>query len=156
MWGDKVCVPQQRSLINELMSIYHDCPQAGHWGMMKTLELLQRKFKWTGMRADVDEYVRTCPTCQGLAARRHKPYGSLEPLPQPSRPWTEISMDWITGLPPSIKYGREYNSILTIVDRYTKIAIFLCHRHHGRGRDGRITLQRAGMPFWTPLRYCER
>ena len=126
MWGDKVCVPQQRSLINELMSIYHDCPQAGHWGMMKTLELLQRKFKWTGMRADVDEYVRTCPTCQGLAARRHKPYGSLEPLPQPSRPWTEISMDWITGLPPSIKYGREYNSILTIVDRYTKMAIFLC------------------------------
>ncbi|KAK9326465.1 hypothetical protein V1520DRAFT_351294, partial [Lipomyces starkeyi] len=41
MWGDRIYIPQQRSLINELMSIYHDCPQAGHWGMTKTLELLQ-------------------------------------------------------------------------------------------------------------------
>ena len=34
-------------------------------------------------------------------------------------------MDWITGLPPSYKGDREYNSILTIVDRYTKMAVFL-------------------------------
>jgi RNase H-like domain found in reverse transcriptase/Reverse transcriptase (RNA-dependent DNA polymerase)/Integrase zinc binding domain/Chromo (CHRromatin Organisation MOdifier) domain/Integrase core domain len=125
LWKERIFVPQQRSLISELLNIYHDNPQAGHWGVEKTLELLQRKFKWSGMRADVEEYVKTCPVCQGISARRHAPYGNLVPLPHPSRPWAEISMDWITGLPPSFKGDCEYNSILTIVDRYTKMAIFL-------------------------------
>lgn len=80
LWKERLYVPQQRSLIYELLSIYHDCPQTGHWGVEKTLELIQRKFKWTGMRNDVEEYVKTC---QGLTARRHKPYGSLVSLPQP-------------------------------------------------------------------------
>jgi transposase InsO family protein len=46
-------------------------------------------------------------------------------LPQPSRPWKEISMDFITQLPISKVGTEEYNAILTIVDRYTKMAIFL-------------------------------
>lgn len=125
MYKDRVYVPQQRSLIFELMSMYHDRPEAGHWGMKKTLELLKRKFKWNDMKADVDEYVRTSSICQGLSAHRHKPYRSLQLLPQPTRPWAEIAIDWITGLPPSERSGKEYNSILTIVDRYIKMALFI-------------------------------
>src|SRR5438045_3971643 len=37
----------------------------------------------------------------------------------------EISLDWITGLPPSMKNGQEYNSILMIVCRVTKYALFI-------------------------------
>jgi hypothetical protein len=125
LYKERLYVPQQRSLICELMQLYHDDPLAGHWGVTKTFELLQRKFKWQNMRQDVELYVKTCPTCQGLSAPRHKPYGELSPLPQPAKPWKEISLDWITQLPPSRYKGREYNSILTIVDRYTKMAIFL-------------------------------
>lgn len=77
------------------------------------------------MRQDVEEYVQTCLVCQGNAAPRHKPYGQLNPLPQPSRPWKEISMDFITQLPVSQAGTNEYNAILTVVDRYTKMAIFL-------------------------------
>src|SRR5580658_1509656 len=36
-----------------------------------------------------------------------------------------ISLDWITQLLPSRHRDREYDSILTIVDRYTKMAIFV-------------------------------
>ena len=41
----------------------HDSPMAGHFGMDKTLELLQRRWYWKGMQRDVREYVRTCATC---------------------------------------------------------------------------------------------
>ena len=41
------------------------------------------------------------------------------------RLWPEISVSFITGLPPSIKDEMECNAILTIVDRYSKMAIFL-------------------------------
>jgi transposase InsO family protein len=123
--GKRLVVPNQRSLVHELLRLHHDAETAGHWGVQKTLELLQRKFKWEGMRQDVEEYVLTCPVCQRNAAPRHKPYGKLQPLPQPSRPWKEISMDLITQLPISLRRTEEYDAILTIVDRYTKMAVFL-------------------------------
>ena len=34
-------------------------------------------------------------------------------------------MDFITDLPPSKRYGCVYDAILVIVDRYTKINIFV-------------------------------
>lgn len=125
MKDKRLWVPQQRSLIMELIQTYHDSPVAGHWGITKTLELLQRHFRWFKMKEDVKEYVMTCPVCQGLTVPNHKPYGVLQPLPIPDRPFREISMDWITGLPHSRRDTVEYNSILTIVDRLTKIAIFV-------------------------------
>jgi hypothetical protein len=53
----------------------------------------------------------------------------LESLPIPTDTWNllfkEISLDWITGLPPSIKNSQEYNIILTIVCRVIKYALFI-------------------------------
>ena len=125
LYKGRMVVPNQRSLVHELVRLHHDEQSAGHWGVQKTLELLQRKFKWEGMQQDVEEYVQTCPVCQGNAAPKHKPYGQLSPLLQPSRLWKEISMDFITQLSVSMVGVCEYNAILTIVDRYTKMAIFL-------------------------------
>jgi len=51
------------------------------------------------MSADIREYITTCPTCQNNAILTHKPYGQLNPLPIPSRPWEEVSLDFITHLP---------------------------------------------------------
>lgn len=47
--------------------------------------------------------------------------GLLQPLPVPSRPWTHISVDFVTGLPNSA--GNTV--ILTIVDRFSKMAYFV-------------------------------
>jgi hypothetical protein len=37
----------------------------------------------------------------------------------------ELTMDFIVDLPPSAYEGKAYNSILVIVDRYTKIARYI-------------------------------
>jgi hypothetical protein len=52
------------------------------------------------------------------------PYRLLKSLPQPSRPWEEISMDFVTGLPPSKNPndGEDYDLILVVVDRFSKMA----------------------------------
>ena len=73
----RVVVPLQKSLIQELLYIYHDDQFSGHWGIDKTKELLERKFYWPGLAIDVKEYVSTCQTCQNIAIPRHKPYGKL-------------------------------------------------------------------------------
>ncbi len=77
------------------------------------------------MATDVREYVLSCQTCQNIVIPRHKPYGKLEPLPVPEGPWKEVSLDFITQLPSSYIGTREYNAILVIVDRYTKIVKFI-------------------------------
>ena len=125
LYKRRLYVPNQRSLIGELLTLYHDDPHAGHWGVDKTLELLKRKFFWKNMRVDVEDYVRTCPVCQGNAIGTHKPYGRLTPLPWPSRPWKDISVDWITGLPRCDTKQGTFDAILTVVDRFSKMAIFI-------------------------------
>ena len=124
-----VLVPPQEAIQNQLLEVYHNCPSGGHWGRDKMLELIQCHFTWDGITDDVRAYIATCPICQGKAIHRHKPYGKLKPLPIPTDMWNlpfkEISLDWITGLPPSIKNGQKYNSILMIVCRVTKYALFI-------------------------------
>src|SRR2546421_8980630 len=123
--GGRVFVPRQRALIDELLRVYHDDQFSGHWGVEKTLELIQRKFYWIGITKDVREYIQICPVCQRKAISHHKPYGSLQPLPQPNEVWREIALDFITGLPESRKGLQAYNTILTVVDRKSKMARFI-------------------------------
>ena len=52
---------------------------------------------------------------------RHRVYGELIPLPPLERPWQSISIDFIISLPPLRYRNNVYDSILVVVDRYSKI-----------------------------------
>ena len=107
------------------MRTNHDDPQGGHFGRTRTLDAIRRKYFWHGMAASIREYVKTCDVCQRAAVHRHKEYGALESLPTPSRPFETITMDFITGLPPSKWRNQVHDAILVIVDTYTKWSIYI-------------------------------
>ncbi|EDN08461.1 hypothetical protein HCAG_04960 [Histoplasma mississippiense (nom. inval.)] len=109
-----VFVPRSRAVRQELLRIHHDDPHAGHFGLEKTEELLRH----------VKEYVETCDVCQRIKVPRHKQYGELAPLPVPKGPWQDLSMDFIVDLPKSTRV-KGYDSILVIVDRFTKMAKYI-------------------------------
>ena len=99
----------------------HNSVLAGHHGRSKTFELIARDFVWPGMRKMIYDYVDACAICQQSKSRRRKPYGLLTPLPIPSRPWKDISMDFITKLPKS----GVFDSVLVVVDRFSKMSHFI-------------------------------
>ena len=65
--------------------------------------------------------MKTCDTCAHAKAVHHRPCGLLQPRPIPNRPWASISTDFITDLP-NIE---GFNSVLVVVDRFTKMASFI-------------------------------
>ena len=118
-------VPEDQSVRAELMRRHHDDDLAGHFGVDKTKDLLRRKYYWIGINDDVSFHCSTCDVCQRINSRHHKPYGLLSSLPWSDKPWDELTMDFITGLPPSKVGTSVYDSILVIVDRCTKMAQYL-------------------------------
>jgi hypothetical protein len=77
------------------------------------------------------EYVKSSDTWARSKAPRHRPFGLLQPLSIPSRPWGSIAMDFITDLPTV----RAKNSILVVVDRLTKMALSPLFQVNHRRRD---------------------
>jgi hypothetical protein len=123
-----VYVPTEKAIRSEIIYMNHDDALAGHLGYSKTLELIKRKYFWQSLRKDIKDYVKTCAECQRGKSRRHRPYGELAPIPTPLKPWEEITMDFITDLPPSKKNNQVFDSILVVVDRFTKLARYIAVR----------------------------
>jgi transposase InsO family protein len=123
----KAYVPPDMAVRGEIMKICHDDPLSGHFGQRKTLTLVRRRYYWPTLDTDVREYVKGCDICQRVKAVRHRKAGEMLALPLPSKPFESISMDFITDLPPSIDKttGVEYDSILVVVDRYTKVSKYI-------------------------------
>ncbi|KAL6340737.1 hypothetical protein AAG906_022237 [Vitis piasezkii] len=83
----------------------------GHLGVRKTLDILHEHF----LAKD-----------ETRAKSRVLPHGLYTPLPVPSVPSVDISMDFVLGLPRS-RNGRD--SIFVVVDRFSKMAHFIsCHK----------------------------
>jgi len=101
----------------KLLSEAHDAPLSGHLGRDKTYDRLSRAFYWPRMHHMVNEYCRTCPSCQAIKADNRSKLGLLYPNPVPSHCFESISLDFITQLPPT-KAG--YTAILVFVDRLSK------------------------------------
>jgi hypothetical protein len=147
----RVYVPDDAAVRAEILTINHDDPIAGHFGVAKTLELVRRKYFWPGLKRDIQKWVKTCKVCQRATTKRHRPYGILVPLDRPDRPWSQISIDFITSLPPSRFEGHTYDSILVVVDRYTKMARYIpCQKTITAPQLAELFVNRIVKDFGTP------
>jgi len=77
------------------------------------------------MKRDVQQICEQCIVCR-KAKSRVQPHGLYTPLPVPTEPWVDISLDFVLDLPRS-KKGRD--SIFVLVDRFSKMMHFIaCHK----------------------------
>ena len=85
----------------EVLWSNHDNPLTGHFRYARMLELIWHKYYWPRLVKEIKVYTKSCTACQQAKPTHHKPYRELQSLQQPWGPYTNISMDFIVGLPPS-------------------------------------------------------
>ncbi|KAL0395508.1 UNVERIFIED_CONTAM: Transposon Tf2-12 polyprotein [Sesamum latifolium] len=120
--GERVCVPNVDGLREEILREAHNAPYAMHPGIVKMYQHLRPYYWWQTMKEDVAEFVAKCIICQQVKAEHQVPAGKLRPLSIPEWKWEKITMDFVIGLPRTL---RKHDAIWVIVDRLTKSTHFL-------------------------------
>jgi hypothetical protein len=103
----------------------HDHPTAAHPGRDETLQRAKQKgIYWKGMNRWITNYIKGCTTCQQnkILTHRFKTAPYRIPTTLDAKPFQQVAMDLITGLP--LQDGKD--AILMIIDhRCSCAAIFL-------------------------------
>ena len=115
-WHSRIWIPAFEPLRTRLIQSIHDSSLSGHPGRESTRELLAREYTWPGMTQDIRRFVRNCNTCGKSKIWREQKHGLLKPLPIPERIWSELSVDFITGLAPS----KDCTSIMVVTNQLSK------------------------------------
>jgi len=69
----------------------------------------------------VERYVDGYNACQRYKNQSKAPAGKLMPNTIPEKPWSYISVDFITKLP----LAQGYNAILVVCDQFSKMVHFI-------------------------------
>ncbi|GIM11924.1 hypothetical protein Vretimale_15333, partial [Volvox reticuliferus] len=78
-----IVVPNDPMIKREIIHRSHSDPLAGHPGRDRTIDLIRRTFWWPTLRADVEDYISQCDSCQRNKSTGGKPLGLAQPLPVP-------------------------------------------------------------------------
>jgi hypothetical protein len=126
---DRICIPQSKEIRDSILKKAHDSRYSIHPGCTKMYKDLKVWFWWEKMMEEIADYVARCDTCPRVKAEHQRPAGLLQPLEMPTWKWDDISMDFIVGLP---RTQRGHDAIWVIVDRLTKVALFITVREDYR------------------------
>jgi hypothetical protein len=121
-FNDRIVVPKNDEVYQQILDEARLSRYSVHPGSTKMYQDLKQHYWWTKMKIEIARYMARCDTCRRVKAIHMKTTGPLQSLPIPTWKWEDISMEFIMGLPRTVK---GFDSIWVIIDRLTKIAHFL-------------------------------
>ncbi|KAH3901663.1 uncharacterized protein SCDLUD_001433 [Saccharomycodes ludwigii] len=131
LYEKRICVPNNRR--RELLHAFHDSMlQGGHFGVAATTEKIADKFYFPKLHKYVERYIRHCLNCQLNKKTANTTQGMLKPLPVASGRWQDLSIDFITGLPPSRRHN---DMIMVVVDRFSKRSHWIAMKKTANSKD---------------------
>ena len=135
--GTLLCIPDvsvDGRSVRELV-IRHAHSLLAHLGAHRTLSLLRDHMWWKSMVSDVQTYCDSCMTCKRSKPSNQKPYGLLNPLTVPSKPWEAIGVDFVGPLPESRNWDGTFDEITTIINLLTGMVHLVPSRQDYKAPD---------------------
>lgn len=127
----RLVIPKNSPRIPMILREFHDSAVGGHSGFFRTNKKISGVIFWEGMKQKIQQYVQACDVCQRNKYQALSPGGLLQPLPIPTQVWSDISMDFIGGLPKTMGV----DTILVVGDRLSKYAHFFALHHPYTAKD---------------------
>ena len=104
-----------------IITLHYNSSITGHLGYQKTQELIECQYYWPRLSSSLHNYGTCCDQCACFKGSNMKPARSAILLEPSMMPWVDVSVDFITNLPLSARY----DSILTVVDHFSKEMVFI-------------------------------
>ncbi|PKI79014.1 hypothetical protein CRG98_000587 [Punica granatum] len=115
--GNQLCIPNCSLRLQIIKELHGE----EHVGRDRTLQLVQGSYFWLTIRKEVEKYVQRCQVCN-VSKGTTTNAALYMPLPVPSRPWEDVSMDFVLGL---LRTQRVNDYIYVVVDRFSKMVHFI-------------------------------
>ena len=97
----RLVVGRNLELQSQILCLFHTSGLGGHSGVHATYQRIATVLYWKGLWKSVREFVRNCQVCQQNKPEHMASPGLLQPLPIPRSIFSDISMDFVEGLPKS-------------------------------------------------------
>ena len=137
-----LCVPSSEP--EKMIWEVHYSLAAGHFGVEKIVEILQKYFYWPNLQKDVGKYIISYTVC-GISKSTFKKQGLYTPFPTPSWPCESISMDYMSSLP-STKHDND--CVFVVIDKFSKMAIMAtCKKNITVEATAKLFFERVWVQF---------
>ncbi|KAI0994661.1 hypothetical protein K3495_g13520, partial [Podosphaera aphanis] len=113
---NRIWVPDYEPLRTSILQYTHDSHLAGHPGRDTMVGIILRRWFWPKLRESVRRFIRNCDVCGRTTVWREAKAGFLRSLPIPERLGSELTIDFVTDMPPS----NGCTNIMVITDRLSK------------------------------------
>ncbi|GFW60701.1 retrovirus-related Pol polyprotein from transposon 412 [Trichonephila clavipes] len=90
-----------RSRIPDVLKELHGSPTGGHFGVMKTLHRVRERFFWGKVRADVEQWCKSCDACSARKGPKIRSRGKLHRY-NVGAPFERIAFDILGPLPKTV------------------------------------------------------
>jgi len=113
-----LCIPKK--CFKQVFELTHD--NRAHVGVDRVYYFIHRHVYVPRLLQELKTYINACPICFLAKPKHIHPWGSLQPIPHPKKPFTVLCFDFIDGLPVS-KQGND--KVLTVTCKATKYVKFI-------------------------------
>ena len=113
---NRIWVPDYEPLRTAIMQRIHDSHLTGHPGKDTMVGIILRRWFWPKLREVVRRFIRNCDVCGRTSVWREAKAGFLRSLPVPERIGSDLTIDFVTDLPPS----NDCTNVMVITDRLSK------------------------------------
>lgn len=105
-----------KSIVEEIITGYHEVPSCGHLGVAKTVNKIKKRFYWMGCQEAVADFISTCEQCVKAKGPMKKSRGKMSQY-NVEAPFERIAVD-VAGPFPESNHGSKY--VLVVIDYFSK------------------------------------